>query len=409
MSKLDNFIEKSYKEVTENACKIKDIFNEFFGENRVDADDIISLDEYREWLKTLHVEEVCTLPLPAELTNFRKHTLEYVELTSVDMDLLITKINMPYIINILNTFNITVHFPKVRVTNENGKYEDIYDLYALVRIHYQGTISGYFKLNKATYTVAQFKNKYVHSHVPSLNYDSLTFQTPCLGSGPIKDTITSLSVSFDEDLWSLFCVELSKYVCVESLYGGPYKRLESIGSNDGYARNMNIILHRTGYSSEIHALLTDFVKHLLKSNVLKYSYTKGAYSLGMPIVDYVLIVSNAFIEWYNRLENRPYSLSTLIQQAILYRAVTDGNNIYRFQENIASVDIDSYIGQPVCMFKGKSVTLNIIGRENEECNICYLLTENVTNYIITNILKIINYRYGREQENSGIDKKTLIF
>lgn len=408
MSKLDNFIEKSYKEVTENAYKIRDVFNDFFGENRVDAD-IISLDEYREWLKTLQVKEACVLPLPAELASCRDNNLKYLELTPVE-DLLITKINIPYIINSLNAFNITVHFPKVRVTNENDKYEDIYDLYALVRIHYQGTISGYFKLNKATYTVAQFKNRYIHSHVPSLDYDRLTFfQTPCLGSGPIKDTITSLSMSFDEDIWSLFCVELSKYVCVESLYGGPYRRLESIGSNNGYAKDMNFIVHKTGHGPEIHALLTDFVKHLLKSNVLKYSYTKGAYSLGMPIVDYILIVSNVFIEWYNRLENRPYNLSTLLQRSILYRAVIEGNNIYRFQENIASVDIDPYIGQPVCMFKGKSVTLNIIGRENEELNICYLLTEAITDYIITNILKIINYRYGREQENSGIDKKTLIF
>ena len=74
----------------------------------------------------------------------------------------------------------------------------------------------------------------MHSHISSIPFGNFTFfQSPCTGSGPINNTICSLSRDFDANLWRLFCLELSKYVEVESIAGTPYHRLEGLTRGGG--------------------------------------------------------------------------------------------------------------------------------------------------------------------------------
>ena len=55
-----------------------------------------------------------------------------------------------------------------------------------------------------------------------------TFRLPCLGSGPIRRTITLLQI--DMDLWQLYC-RIDNYMQTESIKGIPYIKLESLGPN----------------------------------------------------------------------------------------------------------------------------------------------------------------------------------
>lgn len=171
----------SYSQFIEKVLKVKEIFEDFFGEERIDLKDLVSEPPYNENLIT-------TRPC------------------------------------------ILVHFPEVRVTNENNRCIDLKDLFAEVTIGYDGTLFGTFKLNKATYDIAQWKSCYIHSHVNSLYYNRVAeFKDPCLGNGPIKSTILRLHSAYNEDDWKLFCLELQKYVQTESLAGGPYIKLENVG------------------------------------------------------------------------------------------------------------------------------------------------------------------------------------
>ena len=84
--------------------------------------------------------------------------------------------------------NILVHFPSVIVTNENHKSEVIYDLFAKIQVHTSGRIEGKFKLARTTYTKQQALSGYTHSHVPRSTLLG-DFAKPCLGSGPLNNTI----------------------------------------------------------------------------------------------------------------------------------------------------------------------------------------------------------------------------
>ena len=123
-----------------------------------------------------------------------------------------------------NNMFILVHFPHVRITNEHDRYVDINHLWAKIKITSEGTMNGNFTLNRSEYQAIHFMSNYMHSHVSSIPRDDLTrFMSPCTGDGPINSTISSLYREFDSDLWQLFCLELSKYVTVESISGRPWR------------------------------------------------------------------------------------------------------------------------------------------------------------------------------------------
>ena len=134
-------------------------------------------------------------------------------------------------------WDIIVYFPEVTVTNEKHQAVKIYDLFAKVPIREDGVhLYDKFYLMRSTYTHAQAISGYTHSHIPRST--SLgDWGIPCLGTGPINSTIYTLehiSESFEEikPFWELFCRELDEYTQVESLSGGPYIRMETIGTGN---------------------------------------------------------------------------------------------------------------------------------------------------------------------------------
>ena len=125
-----------------------------------------------------------------------------------------------------NNIFILVHFPHVRVTNEHNRFVDINHLWAKVKVMYNGTMIGKFTLNRSEYTMLHISSGYLHSHISSIPTNDFTsFQNPCTGSGPINGTISTLNRDYDVDMWIMFCLELSKYLTVESVARRPYNYL----------------------------------------------------------------------------------------------------------------------------------------------------------------------------------------
>ena len=69
---------------------------------------------------------------------------------------------------------ILVHFPHVRITNEYNRFVDINHLYAKVGVLYNGSINGYFSLNRAEYTYLHISSRYMHSHVSDIPTSDFT-------------------------------------------------------------------------------------------------------------------------------------------------------------------------------------------------------------------------------------------
>lgn len=385
-------INSQYESLMEKPLEIFRVFSEYFGEDKVD------LKGYRT---------------KAEFTN--------CVLGGMTPESSLCSLNK----NGVHCFTLYVWFPEVKITNENNKSTYVKDLYVKIFIDVSGQLLGKFYINRATYTYTQLCCRYIHSHVPRLDTSNpALFKTPCTGEGPINNTISSLNMVYDIDLWQLFCSELEDFVQTESIAGIPYIRLESLGgevTGGNYNSFLYVMFNQEAWyriSGDIPVIdvrnefILDFVRYLLKSKVLPMEYSNGTYSLGMSPVQATILVSNKFIEWFNK-ENNIYRKSIteedLISYNVLMRAIVAEDSIYKPSADLNTSDISRIEGCFICNFKGKLITITVLPEETSQRNLSLVLTQKVMNNIVTAICKVVNLRYGRKstEQESKFDRPTL--
>lgn len=426
---VEDRIEELYNSLMSKPLRVLSIFNEFFGEDKVDMQGYWSLDKFKSWL---NIEPIGTY-IPNDIVGIMNS-----EDWSIYQNWTITDLPMNQLEKVINAlintaiierigdskFNnlfILVHFPSVRITNEHDKFVDINHLWAKVRILYNGTLNGGFGLNRSEYSVLHLMNNYMHSHVSDIPKSDFTrFQSPCTGSGPINGTISFLNREYDEDMWNMFCLELGKYVTVESIAGTPYHRLEEL--NSGHMElNCNSFVTYLHIDERLQRALgrgklIEFIRYFINLRKLKFNYVNGSYSIGMSFIEYITLISNEFISWYNNQFNigeLKGSFDQLKERGILKECVISNGKIYsnRIRENIGSYT--RFIGKKVCTFKDKEITISISDVSNEENeNISVVLNSSYALYILSKILKVLNYRYGRSKAshrdyNSGTEVRYL--
>lgn len=302
---------------------------------------------------------------------------------------------------------IYIWWPRVTVTNENDRSINIQDLYAKVIITLEGRIpyeEAGFLLNRATYTREQFLSNYLHSHIQNIPKQDFThFGSPCLGNGPIRNTILTLKNEYDSVTWLLFCQELSMYVTVESLDGGPWHRMETVGGRNrltvysGYAlKDANISYFNVFFDNN---QLKDFIRFYLQYGHLSLSYLYGKFICGMPYHEFIIDISNAFIDYYNEDLSEPGDqLSNCYSRGLLNKVIMVNNSFYK--EGSGDTDpntLDLYRDKLVLTFKGKEIRTSIIeNAHNEETPSITILNHYVAMFILKNILRTINFRYKNE-------------
>ena len=252
-------IESLQEELFQDVYRVYEVFRDFFGEAYTDLQNIPRLEIF----------------LPHSINE------EFTPTELQEVKSLLQDIN----------FEILVWWPSVTVTNEHDKSILIRDLYAKVTIDINGNIPyqcAGFLLNRATFTYDQFISRYIHSHIPPFS-EVPHFSRPCLGTGPLNQTVLELKNNSDSLTWMLFCQELSLYVTVESLHGVPYIRLESLGasvvsseysgafSSNSLASNTAWIraFHRVGESrgdTLAKEKYLDFIKWYLKNGHLSFTF-----------------------------------------------------------------------------------------------------------------------------------------
>ena len=423
---IESKIEELYSLLMDKPNQVLAIFNDFFGEDKVDMQGFMSVDELKSWLSVTPIStyisrEVLGMSMgdyntysSQPLTNLRGEVLDLV------LDQLCSREIVDYIGDTrFSSGFILVHFPHVRITNEYNRFVDINHLYAKVKVLHNGSMNGYFSLNRAEYTYLHISSGYMHSHVSTIPTSDFTkFQTPCTGTGPINDTISNLSNEFDSDIWRLFCLELSKYVEVESIAGTPYHRLENLGtSNMGAGEDVFRVVNQLRYDDSIKEIIKEFVPYFIKQGKLKFNYANGSYSIGMSFTEYILVISNEFIDWYNKKYNNKewrYTFDTLKRSDVLKEGIIANNKIYYENSRRNVNSCAAYNGQRMCTFKGKDVLINIVDiNEVKKDNKSIILNTNIALYILSKILRVINYRYGkaeqRDQEGNRISEKVRYF
>lgn len=412
---LTKKLEKVYNAFTSKIFEVYNIFKDYYTEERVDLQGYPSYECFYETLKTKTFKEVFTT---AKVKIIPDGTLDvihggHIAITEATKSLCESSLDNDIwnkIISFFNTPFLLVHFPEVTVTNEYDQHIDIQDLFVKVPLMWDGTMDGNFSLNRATYSKIQYDSDYMHSHAPGINKrDFTTFLNPCLGTGPIRGTSSSLNNEYDEDLWNLFCLELDKYVKTESIEGVPYRKLSRVGVTPKLCyRTIYRDLTITGYTRE--AWVNCFIKYLIESNTLAIFYNSKAYIIAESYEDFCIKTSNAFIHWVNTFDTPFQSLSELLTLEILRESKKEEGK-WRQKIRVGTTNQDVVnINAFICMFKGNSIRLNIKNEttQNDESllaqNNIYTLDARILSYIMRYILYILNLSKtnGNERENSDI-------
>ena len=370
-------IRNKYYTPTESINTVYDIFKDFFNEVRVDLQVNKEFKNYLEYLLEARDEDNLN-----EIFNY-----------DLNSTLNIVKFKRIYIE--IPPFFIFVHFPDVTITNEHNDSINIKDLYARIPIYWNGTLNRRFEMIVTTYTRTLFNAGYCHSHLHHLYGNKPIFDTPCLGTGPLVETCNVLTSNFTEDNWRLFCVELSRYVTVESLLGTPYFRMTDISDKRS---NKLINIHKvSNYIWDHKELLIETIHNLVSKKLLNFKYVNGEYNFANSEAELIRIISNEFIAIYNDKFNKKEVNETLLQLAnrsFVIKVKYYNNNYYYIGRITNKIPSDAVL----FTFKGKDIK-TVITDDITDIKETFILNPDKISYIATKLLEFININYGKEQIN----------
>lgn len=433
-------VHELYDSIMERPNQILQFFQDFFGEGRVDMQGFPSKDEFYGNLSTRMIDSFITREEVINSTAYRNMSGEDQLLVrtfwdneeawsySVTTDAVLAQYFLPIMREklgnmVFNDLFILIYFPTVRITNEFDKYVDIKELWLKVPFNWQGKGKGYFGVNRSNYPLNQFKHGYMHSHVSSIprsNFEN--FQTPCTGRGPINSTLSTLAIGYDEAIWQLLCLELDRYVRVESIDGVPHHRLENIpapemgDAKDKFSmQSLRGVVHYSSIFGREQFKL--FIKYLLETKKIRFNYSNGSYGLGMSFIDAVILISNEFINWYNVEYNKhtfDISYADLVSAGVINECIITNGKVYlpRQVRRGSSDYYQRYVGKKICTFKGREITLTIDGvlsPEEESLNRTRILNLQYIEAIVCSMLRILNYGYGRQERSetsTGVSPQT---
>lgn len=300
-------------------------------------------------------------------------------------------------------YSLIVRFPEVIIRNEYGEQRTVKELYVRVYINPDGSGTGSFQITRSSFTIDEISARYIHSHVTPLNLACMgDFRHCCLGTGPIASTCALLVTGYSEDYWKLFCLELSKYVTVESIAGGPYVRMSSIGSLNNKISLEKVFTKADNTNAKV--IIDNFLPYYMAENNLKFCYNKGIYSLGISRLDYLLDVSNAFIKWANTNKGIASAYNALVymhkcylNNGILYNSSYSRERLYS--------EYSEYDNLPMFYFKGNLICTSVIDlKENNETTSLRTLLWDIASIVLYRILMLVNYIYGNPEKETCTDK-----
>ena len=290
--------------------------------------------------------------------------------------------------------SIIIRFPEVKVSNERDKYTIVKELFVKLKISYEGILLENPRLIRSRFSYAQWISGYVHSHLPRIG-DTPVWSTPCFGSGPILNTLRILSHEYDLDRWGLLFFELEKFVRTESLTGGPYIRLESIGVGPAYSVRPLFRPYRIFGHDE--NTVNEMIKVLLRSNKISFGYTGTNLAFAISDLQLVLTMSKVLIEAAKRHMLSSITLREMIDNGILEPVVLKDNTLVSIRPNILHIPENAV----VLTFKGEPQYLKVDDKE-ENFNYFYALSSVWAALLANTILTMINTyfpnHYGRTDQ-----------
>ena len=359
-------VQSEYNRVVEPLKEIKQIVEEFFGEENVDFN-IPSYHLYKNMVKKLMEED------------------------TINPDLFYSTLyeDCPRAMRYLFACFL-IHWNTVTVTNEFDESEKIFDLF--VKVHMEGKYVQEFSMAKTTFTQRQYKANYVHSHVPRNN--GIGFAQPCLGSGPIIKTIHTLKTTYDSQIWGLFCQELDSYVKTESVEGVPYIRLSNIKIYDSveeYSINAAYLKEAFNETEEYITYIKKIFKEFVNTGSIKFAYKNGSYCYGEPIADIIVKYSNYFIDYIKTNIHTP-RIQRQILSNLKKASYMNGSLWVLSTSEIATL---AYNSSDFIFFKGNEYHFKVIENDGNDIQYYYIVDTSIVRVLLTKLLLFINCNYGK--------------
>lgn len=421
MMDLFSDIQHAIDERVKNSIIIKEIyeiFKEFYGEEAVDLQ-TYSAEYYMDQIKDSTIYDNLIKGTSLETLHLQNVSVKYCQ-TLIETNSSIKEECHNVLLKYIDTepfpySYILVHFPEVTVTNEFNNSINIKDLYMKVILYSSGQFHSVLG-TRTTFTPLQYKARYIHSHIPRLLYDKLgKFDKCCLGTGPLRDITYTMQVEHDINQWRLFCFELSRYVTIESLAGGPYAKLTSVTDQDSLPQiESNIFYSEKNYdkSPEHSKMLNDFFIQLPNIDILKFNYN-NTYRFALNNLELLVFISNAFITWYNQSSYRfmpNCTLKDMLKLDLLLQVTIENNTIRKLWKK-ESLDIEEEISEATLFyFKGQEIKLNLIDEDTIDSQLKYLLLNpKYISFYITKLINIINYGYNNPRIKNVSNTKIRCF
>jgi hypothetical protein len=172
---LKQKIEALYRELLELPRAVTDIFNDFYGEERVDLQPI-SLEDFINLLETNNLYEIVGNTSDfANTQYYRGHAdsnlLNNFRVAAGSMSLVTNESIFDRYVNYIKEFignrwfidiPIIVHFPHVTIRNEYDRTVEVDNLWAKVPVTWEGKGKGWFKMNRSEYDVVHMQSDYMH-------------------------------------------------------------------------------------------------------------------------------------------------------------------------------------------------------------------------------------------------------
>lgn len=442
-------VKSKYEDYIAPRNHIYEIFKDFFGEENVDMKPL-SIEEFVGLYSKTIYDYRCT-DMDSAIANCDEYNMDKIlaiafentvdsEETSDNMHLWDLKAPSDYegsdwfgyIVNCITFLfahnwhgmeeecvdsSIYVYFKESTVTNESGNSHLIKDVYIKVPINAVGTFGGEkFFLGRATFTFDEFRANYVFSHSHKGYFND--FSECCTGNTdtPISKTIRTLECDYDEDMWQLFCLQLSQYVTIESKEGVPYISLEVIDSVNRsqsrypvnpYPQTSEFLLRQIGVNT-IHQL-RDFLIWFFENKELPITIIDGTLSIALNYIDLMVIISKAMQE-YRGTHNTEAGFNNL-----LVNATIDGGKVYyllsgsNVQDSIMCANSFNSSNYTLLKFKGESIHCKVtdIKEGTNDSSRFLLINQKAMDFIYSYLFNLINYA-GRETEQQLNKRVTII-
>lgn len=292
-----------------------------------------------------------------------------------------------------------LHYPSIKVTNENNNSIIVNDLYVLV-----GIVDNVFNTMKAlvaTYDRKKAAVGYAFSHIPRVSrIEDLKFNGCCLGNCPINSLKTRMATQSKrasgvrDELISMMCMNIDRYFHVESISGGPYVKMSEVkDAQSGKKGNVvyyNIYSTNTSFAGRIPNDIVPVIKKAMMDmyvdgkvfvkRVIRGNPNPRRGSLNCSIKRRELFTDDEyrfcinFTKYFKRayaemsLLKKLTNTEVLLSNGLLKIYGTDGKKLYTPEHGSSGQSIVHNNGMFLFNFKGKPVHLSVTGDDIESNN-----------------------------------------